>query len=749
MNFFTDRNSLFVLALKGRTLSFFGLAVITSFLLQACGGGGGGDDDPVTPPPPPPNTLGLDARSSNASCIAPASPTSGTADFELQAAFANLPSLNFPMGLFQAPGDTNNFYVILREGRILRFANSPSASALTEVLNITDRVNDLGSEGGLLGLAFHPQFASNNIIYLSYTASAPNQSRISRFEMANTGLIDPNSEQIILQLSQPAGNHNGGTINFSPNDNFLYIGFGDGGGFNQRTESQNVNNFYGAMLRIDVDPLAAMPPYYSIPADNPFAGNSNNNAEEIYAYGFRNPFRWSFDMQTGLLWMGDVGQTTREEVNQVSLGGNYGWPLTEGFICGPTNAGCDPSDFDLPVNDYPRSEGASITGGVVYRGSDIPTLDGAYIFGDFVSRNVWTLINGVNGFERNLITNTANGILAFSNDDQGEVYVITLSSTPGQSILKISSTTGAGTGTSNVASQLSASGCFDAANPTQPTSGLVPYDVIAPLWSDGASKQRYMAIPDGTTVTIDANGDFQFPVGTVLAKHFTNNNIFIETRLLMHHATGWVGYSYEWDDSQNDATLLTAAKDKTMAGLQWHYPSAAECRQCHTAVKDFSLGPEVLQLNHAITYSQTQRTANQIDTLDGIGYFSASPDVELLSQEYFAIDDDEASLAQRAKSYLHSNCSQCHQPGGTGGGAMDLRFATSLQNMNICGVVAVDDLGINGATLFAPGNPNLSILLERMSRVDSFRMPPLASVVVDTEATLLINDWITSVSVCP
>ncbi|WP_460224762.1 PQQ-dependent sugar dehydrogenase [Aurantivibrio infirmus] len=731
-----------------RTMAAF---LLSTFLLQACGGGSSGDDpDPVvTTPPPPPggNNLGLDARPSNTTCLAPDNPTTGSADFELQAAFPNLPSLGFPLGLFQAPGDSNNFYVILREGRILRFANSPNVSSVTEVLNISTQVSDLGSEGGLLGLAFHPQFASNNILYLSYTSAGPNRSIISRFQMANNGLIDPNSEQEILQLTQPAGNHNGGAINFGPNDGLLYIGFGDGG--SQRTESQDTNNFYGAMLRVDVNPVATMPPYYTIPPTNPFAGNVNGDAEEIFAYGFRNPFRWSFDSQTGVLWMGDVGQSTREEVNQVSIGGNYGWPLTEGFICGPGNAGCNPNDFDLPVNDYPRSEGTSVTGGVVYRGATIPALNGAYIFGDFNSRNIWTLKNSSGGFVRNLITTTPGNIVAFANDDQGEVYVITLNSSAGQSILKVVPDTSGGAVTLNVASQLSATGCFDAVNPSVPASGLIPYEVIAPLWSDGADKQRFMAIPDGTTISTDASGDFQFPVGTVLAKHFINNNIFIETRLLMHHATGWAGYSYEWDNAQTDATLLNSAKDKMMAGLQWHYPSASECRQCHTTIKDFALGPEVLQLNHPITYSATQRTANQIDTLDAIGYFSASPDAALLDQEYFALDDTSATIEQRAKSYLHSNCSQCHQPGGTGASAMDLRFETSLQNMNICSVAPVDDLGITGASLFEPGNPNLSILLERMSRLDGTRMPPLASDVVDANAVMLISDWIVSVAICP
>lgn len=729
----------------------FIIAALTVLLaLSGCGGGssGGGtggnnSDDDDSPPP----TTGLDSRPQNTTCLAPAN-ADDSPQAQLQPAFPDLPVLNFPLGLFQAPGDSANFYTIRRNGRVIRFSNSAAADTLTTVLNISSRVDVLGSEGGLLGLAFHPQFASNNTLYLYYTSASPNRSVIARFTMQGDGLIDPDSEQVILELTQPAGNHNGGAIGFSPVDGYLYIGFGDGGGFSQRAEAQNTTNFYGAMLRIDVDPLTTSPPFYQIPPDNPFAGSSTN-ATEIFAWGLRNPFRWSFDSTSGVLWAGDVGEANREEIDIIENGGNYGWPLTEGFVCGPDNSGCNPADYHQPEFDYPRSDGQTISGGYVYRGTLVPGLNGAYIYGDYGSGNIWALEEGSNGYNNRLISNISSlgSVVAFGQDHSGEVYAVLAFAIAGNNFQRI---TAAGpAGTSNIPATLSASGCAIVSDPREPAAGLIPYAVIAPLWSDGTDKERFIALPDGEQITLDSDGDFIFPVGTVLMKHFIANGTYIETRLLMHHSSGWAGYSYEWNDAQTDALLLDDAKDIAVAGLQWHFPSGSECNQCHTLGKNFTLGPETAQLNHDLLYPTTGRTANQLDTLAAIGLFSNSITAGMRSAPLLALTDNDASLEQRAKSYLHSNCSQCHMPGGTGGGDMDLRFNTPLAAMNICSVAAVDDLAITGAQRVAPGNPALSILLERMQRVDEHRMPPLASGVVDTQATALISDWIAGLSSCP
>ncbi len=710
------------------------------------GGSGGGDEDDQDDDDSG-TSSGLDSRPQNTTCLAPANPGSDST-IELAAAFPDLPALAFPLGLFQAPGDSANLYVILRAGQVQRFSHDPTANNVTTVLDISSQVDDLSSEGGLLGLAFHPQFASNRTLYLSYTTNSPNRSVISRFTMLPGGMIDPASEQVILELAQPAGNHNGGDIAFGPEDGYLYIGFGDGGGSAQREEAQDNSNYYGAILRIDVNPMASSAPFYQIPADNPFTG-SNTEAQEIYAYGLRNPFRWSFDQGTGLLWAGDVGQSTREEIDLIEAGGNYGWPFTEGFICGPGNSGCEPTDYLQPVFDYPRSEGTSITGGYVYRSSAVPGLDGAYIYGDFGSGNVWMLVNDGESYSNSLIENVSGSgrIVSFGQDQSGEVYVLLAFASAGNNILRLEATTTASEGA--IAETLSATGCVDATNPQQPSAAMIPYDVVAPLWSDGADKERYIALPDDELITLDSNGDFVFPVGSVLMKHFISGSTYIETRLLMHHASGWAGYSYEWNDAQTDADLLVGSKDRTVAGLDWHFPSGSECRQCHTLAKHTTLGLEAVQLNKIFTYPTTGRSANQLDTFEAIALFDTEITPAMLEPPLAALDDETVSLERRAKSYLHSNCSHCHLPAGTGGGNMDMRLATPLAEMNLCGVDAIDDLGISGAQRLAPGNPDASVVLLRMERLDEYRMPPLASSVVDADATVLIRDWIAGVSACP
>lgn len=705
--------------------------------------------------------VGLDARPNNMSCIAPDTPGSSPDSLELVDVFPALNMTDFPMGMFQMPGNDDYFYVITRGGQVLRFDNDPSASSMTTVLDISaqiDFLNLVASEGGLLGFAFHPDVANNNAVYLYYTASGGSGdglSIISRFTMANDATIDPNSEEIVLQVEQPFGNHNGGGIGFGPDGN-LYIGFGDGGNSNDSPHGhgQNTNTLLGAMLRIDVDPTTTTPPFYSIPPDNPFV--SGGGAEEIYAYGLRNPFRWSFDTVTDVLWLADVGQSAREEVDHIVNGGNYGWNDMEGNICGGLNSGADCSSFVPPIHDYPRNIGNSITGGYVYRGTEISGLEGAYVFGDYGSNRVFTLTANGSDYVRTEVAvppNSSGGPVSFAQDNAGEIYVLLAFPGNGRSILKLQAPSGPPPG-SNIPNLLSNTGCFDSGNPSQPDDGLIPYDVASPLWSDGAQKNRWLALPNGETIDVDASGDFEFPVGSVLVKDFrdpNNANVMIETRLLMLHQTGWAGYSYKWRDDQTDADLLFDADDDVAAGLNWHFPSAAECRQCHTATKKFALAPEVLQLNHEFVYPQTGRTANQVHTLNQLGVFTVPPAPALTNATMFAFDDVSATLEQRAKSYLHSNCSQCHQPGGTGEGGIDLRFETPLAQMNVCNTVPANNLGNANARFIVPGSPSDSVILTRMqsSVASGVRMPPLATEIVDTAAVGIFTDWINDLAACP
>jgi hypothetical protein len=282
---------------------------------------------------------------------------------------------------------------------------------------------------GLLGLAFHPNFPSNGYFFVNYTAPGPRRTVISRFTVSSTNpdSADISSEVIILEVDQPYDNHNGGQIAFGP-DGYLYIALGDGGsGGDPLGHGQNRTTLLGSILRIDVD-TNAEGKNYGIPSDNPFAGNASGYREEIFAYGLRNPWRFSFDATTGTIWCGDVGQGCREEIDIIEAGKNYAWNIMEGLLCYPPGQNCSPASCDttglvMPIVDYGRSLGSSVTGGYVYRGSSIPSLVGAYIYGDFGSGRTWTLRHDSLNTTNSEMLDTDLNISSFGVDIHNELYV--------------------------------------------------------------------------------------------------------------------------------------------------------------------------------------------------------------------------------------------------------------------------------------------------------------------------------------
>jgi uncharacterized repeat protein (TIGR03806 family) len=690
---------------------------------------------------------GLDTLPSNTTCLASVfegSIVSGS--LKLERSYANL-SLPPMTAMTMRPGDSTRWYVADRNGRIWWFdATNDNTAQLNLALDITSAVDTTG-EGGLLDISFHPDFSGNGYIYVYYTATGPDSStplitHIVRFTTNNGGdSFDPASEFTVLTVNQPYTNHNGGKIGFGT-DGYLYIGLGDGGsGGDPQNHAQNTNDLLGAMLRIDVD--SGSP--YAIPADNPFAGGGGR--AEIYAWGLRNPWRWSFDQLTDALWLGDVGQSSWEEVDIIVNGGNYGWRCYEGSHAYNTS-GCAPaSNYIMPVAEYGRTEGASITGGYVYRGTAIPALTGVYVFTDFSSGTIWGLFpTGTGDYQRQtLIPTTGSGIAAMAQSNDGELYFLNLYNSQIHRLTHDTQATGGGPPV-----QLSATGCVDPGNPAEPAPAMIPYAVNLSFWSDGAEKERYLAVPDGTTIDIAADGDFDMPHGSVLLKHFRLNGNLIETRFMVRRDDGsWAGYSYEWNASLTDAQLVElGGKDVSIDGQTWHYPSRAECLSCHTNAAGGSLGVEALQLNRNQTYPVTGRTANQLDTFNAIGLLSEPLDPDLKNAALTTPDSPDA-IKLRARSYLHANCANCHRPGGTTQANMDLRYDTAFAEMGICGVTPQNgDLGITDARLFAPGEPARSLLLERISRLDSTRMPPSSSNMVDPDGIALIADWITAVSSC-
>ena len=339
------------------------------------------------------------------------------------------PALSFrrPVHLSYPPDGSNRLFVTLQAGQVMVFDNSEGVQIARQFLDIRSRVNDRGSEEGLLGLAFDPEFASNGYFYLYYTAADPRRSVVSRFSVGDdpsTG--DADSETVILEVSQPFPNHNGGQVLFGP-DGFLYIGLGDGGGGGDPTgNGQDPSTLLGSILRIDVSSIDATGAY-SVPDDNPFAGTDGEERDEVWAYGLRNPWRFTFDRATGDMWVGDVGQNRYEEVDVVVRGANYGWSVMEASHCFRPSTGCDGSDLTPPVIEYGREGGCSITGGYVYRGARLPSLLGAYVYGDFCSGKIWALRHdGAGVAEHMLIVDSDPSISSFGEDELGDMFVVSL-----------------------------------------------------------------------------------------------------------------------------------------------------------------------------------------------------------------------------------------------------------------------------------------------------------------------------------
>jgi glucose/arabinose dehydrogenase/mono/diheme cytochrome c family protein len=650
-------------------------------------------------------------------------------------------SFTAPIAMLQAPTDSSRWFVVQQGGVVRTFANAANTASATNFVSIADRVIFQNDERGLLGMAFHPNFPTNPRVYLSYTAQPAGTSRVSEFQSRDNGAtLDPASELILLTVPQPASNHNGGNIAFGP-DGFLYIGFGDGGGggdpFGAIGNGQNLQTLLGKMLRIDIGGATNGVPY-RIPPGNPFSANAlcNNgsgtqNCPEIYAYGLRNPWRWSFDRGSGELWLADVGQGSWEEVNRISLGGNYGWRCREGahvyapsgtpIACGP-----NPNPID-PIAEYGRSVGQSVTGGYVYRGAAIPALVGRYVFADFATGRLWHIardtaptLQVTSGLDTGL------NVSSFAEAIDGEIYVVHYSGTLHRLIA------GAASG-ATVATQLSATGCVNPSNATQPAAGLIPYQPNAPFWSDGANKQRYIGLPDGQQITVNANQDFDFPNRSVLVKNFQIGSRLIETRLFMRHTDGvWAGYTYEWN------------------GQNWVFPSEAQCLSCHTAAAGRSLGLEIAQLNGNFSYTQTGRTANQLVTLNAIQ--TLTPALTQTPNQLPALPDPYgtgATLSERARAYLHTNCANCHQPSGGTPSNLDLRYTTTLLGTQACDAPPqAGDLGIGNARLIAPGDAARSVLVARVNRRDGNAMPPLSSTVVDAAGSALLSSWVNSLAGC-
>ncbi len=628
----------------------------------------------------------------------------------------------------------------------------------------------LSSEDGALGMALHPAFGDGTgpkpwvFIWYNAVGSPRHTQRLSRFTWdAQTRTLPRASELILVEEAEERALHNAGHIQFGP-DGFLY--FGNGDDLNTANHQRVDRALFAGLFRIDVDSrggtVSHPPPRqpegghtqgYFIPNDNPFVGVPNA-MEEFFALGFRNPYGFSFDRQTGALWAADVGDTWREEIDLVVKGANAEWPYREGDVL----RGTVPPTLGTPMSPkftYTHAEMGDLTsvlGGYIYRGSELPELTGQFIYTDWPSCRVWALsVNSPAITRATLVDTEVCSPTGLAEDEQGELYLMAVG--------RIAKLTRSNTA-STAPRFLSQTTLFSNVVTLQPEPKLVPYEIASPLWSDGADKQRWIAVPPGQQVSLGADGGVVFPVGTTFVKQFdlpasvspANRTRRLETRVLVVGSQDTYGLSYRWNAAGTDAELVHEPADEALVdgagqALQtWHFPGFGQCFACHRQ-ENRVLGFTPRQLNITRTDGSAQLAA-----LVASGVFSAAT-AAAMPEGLPRISDTSTPLEARALSYLAANCSSCHHPGASYLGGEETWNALpgfALEDRGLVGArhhngPMARALGLGTAPLIAPGNPDGSLLLARMKSTNpDLRMPPLGRNEVDLDGTALIEHWIRS-----
>lgn len=669
-----------------------------------------------------------------------------------------------PIHLEVDPFNPRQWWVVERTGKIFIF--NPQSQTKSLLLNLQALVKNFyappNTASGLLGFAFDPRHPINFKFYVNLTTRDGSSviSHVLQFTRnQNTLQVDQSSQKEILSFAQPDTTaHKAGMIAFGPMDGALYISTGDGGiPLDPDQHAQTLGNLMGKILRIHIEDNG-----YSIPLDNPFSNGSlcgkfSTNltppCAEIWAYGLRHPWRFSIDPATNLLWIGDVGHHVREEINRTLAGSNitstkggknFGWNVCEGSFSPIDQDQTFCTFAELPFLDYPHVSaeylsGYSVTGGKVYHGENLPQFKGHYIFSDFISGQVWAVSNNQT-LEK--VTDLP-AITAFATDENHELLALTLSGEIYRWTLNPNPQKG-------VPSLLSQTGIFKDLKTLLVHDGIYAYDVIQPLWSDGALKKRWLALPQLSQIKFSENEPWQFPLGSTLIKHFEIKTLKglkrLETRVLVLSDQGWRGFSYRWHEDQTDASLLTKTEFESiltpLGPVTWHYP-ANDCHRCHSPASGTLLGITPKQLRKKILYpNDVEETP--LSAWKHIGLFSNKDDVTPEGTAFVSLtqaQQDPTQREQAIRSYLHSQCAHCHQPHGGTPARIDLRFDTPLEKTHLLSKALGDNLGTSGHIL-VPGEIHDSILWKRLKEINATTMPPLGKSIPDEKALQMIQQWI-------
>jgi glucose/arabinose dehydrogenase/mono/diheme cytochrome c family protein len=648
-------------------------------------------------------------------------------------------------------------------GRLLAIPDDQDAAEPEALLDI---------DGLAVGLAFHPDYQRNGYIYLGLNGpmrDPEKRTQVLRYTVDRRPphRIDPKSRHLIIEW--PSNGHNGGDLAFG-NDGFLYVSSGDGtSGSDPILTGQRLDDLLGAVLRIDVD-HPAPGQNYGVPKDNPFVDRPGARPE-LWAYGLRNPWRLSYDRESDQLWVGNNGQDLWEQVYLIRKGGNYGWSVTEGSNIFEAQRQAGPDPILPPAADHHHSEARSLTGGRVYRGTRLPELVGAYLYGDWSTGRVWGIRHdGTNVVWHRELVDTPFNITGFGTDHAGEIYVID----QGSGFYRLEPTTEADRPSRPFPTRLSDTGLFASVSEHRPIPAALPFEVVAPQWADGATMERLAFLTGLERIQqkpqLNAGGAWTLPDGSVLIQTLSLDLIDeagkparkrIETRLMVRQQGEWAGYSYRWNPEQTDAELLPAEGDAAEFEVPdptdpegrrvqtWRFPSRAECLVCHSRAAGFVLGFSPLQLDRSRDYGGI--VADQLRTLEHIGVFQGalprrSEGRPRLVDPY----DAGAPREARVRSYLHVNCSVCHVAEGGGNARMELGLTTPRDQMGLIDAEPIHSrFDIPDARLVAPGSPERSVLYQRISRRQTGQMPPLGTTEVDRAAVRLIADWIRDLPAAP
>lgn len=711
-------------------------------------------------------------------------------DWRGEAAF---PALQFDRPI-RISGATfsNDLYVFEMDGQIVRVEGTGENAKRSIFLDLRGQV--LSDNRGPADLAFHPNFGKAGLVgadevYVFYKRM-DGYDVLAKFKSLDGRTADLGSEKVLIE-QHSSRTHTGGAIVFGI-DGYLYISSGEEPSTDQTIEQ----DLLGGVLRIDVNMIGGQvshpPPKqpangstnnYFIPSDNPFVGRANA-LEEFWALGLRNPYTMSVDTENGNIWLGEVGRKTWEEINLLQKGANYGWSYLEGDM--PTGLTRQPKSGKFvgweaaPFFSYEQAEGNnSIIGGFVYRGKKWPQLTGQYIFGDNGSSRIWAIPTSKSPPSVSTLTRLPlhrfEGITGFGTNTNGEIFISVLGNKrfnrPGQ-ILKLVPNTSSQDRSTRFESKLSETRLFTDMKLMIPASGVIPYVVNSPFWSDGAVKSRWIVLPgDGTAsdpeidrIVVDGDypHEFSFPTGTLFIKHFEvspdkrhpQKLRRLETRLIRLTADGIEGLVYQWNEAQTDAYLIQGRKVIDFTGSiggshrqldDWTIPSSADCHMCHNKNAGYILGVNVPQLNRMVGDPSGDTEYNQINEWNNQGMLSGSAiRPEPISKQELSgwprmvsLDDTTAPLEERAISYLAANCGYCHRkdiPGRPPRPVFDLRFHIPLQHRGLIGK----------STVVVPGSLRKSRLYSRLTSTDIDRMPPIGHRTVDDEAAAVISKWIKS-----